>query len=399
MSPPVHDAAFAISRLSAEFADRTIEAHFSHHLLPQTKEQLRTTLLFCSAVYLIFAVTDILALGLTPLSLALFGCRLGVAVVAIASCVTNHLHPHSVGRVYLTASITEIAGMLAFVPIVLARPAELAWHAMSMGLMVLVVYLYIPNRLLYSLAISAISTLVFIVIALIAGSLTAQEQLTMVMLLALANCFGYISARRYHLIRREEFRVQSVLKNLSERDPLTGCHNRRYLQQELLNMELSRARRFRLSVAVIACDIDYFKSVNDTYGHAAGDRVLVAFAALLRGLIREKVDNLIRFGGEEFLLVLPETDLSGAMHLAERMRAALSAMTTEIAPGKTVGVTASFGVTSVNFASVTTRFPQEAVIELADQLLYAAKRDGRNTVKALEFYGRPGLHVAARAAG
>lgn len=399
MSPPVHDAAFAISRLSAEFTDRTIEAHFSHHLLPQTKEQLRTTLLFCAAVYLVFAITDVLALGFSPLSLMLFGCRAAVAVVAVASCVTNHLHPHSVGRVYLTASITEIVGMLAFAPIVLARPAELSWHAMSMGLMVLVVYLYIPNRLLYALAIGVISTLVFIAVALLTGRLTGQEQLTMVMLLSLANCFGFIAARRYNIIRREEFRVQSVLKNLSERDPLTGCHNRRYLQQELLNMELSRARRFRLSVAVIACDIDYFKSVNDTYGHAAGDRVLVAFATLLRGMIRENVDNLIRFGGEEFLLVLPETDLAGAVHLAERMRAALSTMTTETTPGKSVGVTASFGVTSVNFANVAARFPQEAVIELADQLLYAAKRDGRNTVKALEFYGRPGLHVASRAVG
>jgi diguanylate cyclase len=399
VSPPVHDAAFAISRLSAEFTDRTIEAHFSHHLLPQTKAQLRTTLLFCAAVYVVFAITDVMALGLTPAALGLFGCRIAVAVVAVASCVTNHLHPHSVGRVYLTSSITEIVGMLAFAPIVLARPAEVPWHSMSMGLMVLVVYLYIPNRLIYALAIAVVSTLVFIGVAILMGSLGGKEQLTMIMLLSLANCFGYIAARRYHLIRREEFRVQSVLKNLSERDPLTGCHNRRYLQQELLNMELSRARRFRLSLAVIACDIDYFKSVNDTYGHAAGDRVLVAFAGLLRGMIRDNVDSLIRFGGEEFLLVLPETDLAGALHLAERMRSALSAATTEIAPGKTVGVTASFGVTSVNFASVSGRFPQEAVIELADQLLYAAKRDGRNTVKALEFYGRPGLHVASRAAG
>jgi diguanylate cyclase (GGDEF)-like protein len=397
VSSPVHDAAFAISRLSAEFADKSVEAHFSHHLLPQT--QLRTTLLFCAAAYLLFAITDVLALGLSAMALVLFACRLSVGVVAVASCVTNYLHPHSVRRVYLTASVTEVVGMLAFVPIVLARPAELPWHTMSIGLMVLAVYLYIPNRLVYTLAIGSISTVVFVAVAIAGGSLSGEEQLTMIMLLILANCFGYISARRYHLIRREEFRVQSVLKNLSERDALTGCHNRRYLQQELLNMELSRARRFRLSLAVVACDIDYFKSVNDTYGHAAGDRVLVAFTALLRGMIRENVDSLIRFGGEEFLLVLPETDLAGAMHLAERMRSALSAAATEIAPGKSVSVTASFGVTSVNFANVAARFPQEAVIELADQLLYAAKHDGRNTVKALEFYGRPGLHVAARMAG
>jgi diguanylate cyclase (GGDEF)-like protein len=393
VSPPAHDAAFAISRLTAEFTDRTIEAHFNHHLLQQTKAQLRTTLLFCAVVYLVFAITDVMALGFGQVTTALFACRCLVAVVALASCVSNHLHPHSVGRVYLTASITEVVGMLAFAPIVLARPAELPWHAMSMSLMVLVVYLYVPNRLVYAQAIAACSTLVFIGLALVLGRLSSQEQLTMTMLLVLANCFGYIAARRYHLIRRVEYRVQSVLKNLSERDPLTGCHNRRYLQQELLNMELSRARRFRLSLSVIVCDIDYFKSVNDTYGHAAGDRVLVAFAALLRGMIRDNVDSLIRFGGEEFLLVLPETDLSGAMHLAERMRAALSATRTDVGAGQPVGVTASFGVTSVDFSSVAPRFPQEALIELADQLLYAAKNDGRNTVKALQFYGRASTPV------
>ncbi|QGZ43050.1 diguanylate cyclase [Pseudoduganella flava] len=384
-------------RLSAEFTDKTVEAHFSHHILPRTKAQLRTALLFCAAFYLVFWVTDVLALGLGTVAWLLFACRLAVGVVAVASCVTNHLHPHSVGRVYLTASLTEIVGLLAFAPVVLARPAELPWHAMAMSIMVLVVYLYIPNRLIYSMAIAIVSTIVFIVVAVLLNRLAAEEVLSMIMLLALANGFGCIAARRYHMIRREEFRVQSVLKNLSERDPLTGCHNRRYLQQELLNMELSRARRFRLSLAVVACDIDHFKAVNDTYGHAAGDQVLVAFASLLRGMMRENVDSLIRFGGEEFLIVLPETDLAGATHLAERMRAALAVATTQIATGHPVAVTASFGVTSVNFAHVTARFPQEALIELADQLLYAAKNAGRNAVKALEFQGRPPLQLARKA--
>ncbi len=389
MAPQVSDAAFAISPLSAEFTDRTIEAHFNHHLLAQTKAQLRTALLFCAAFYVAFALTDVLSLGFTADTLLLFGSRMLVAVVAVGSCVSNYRHPHSVRRLYATASLTEVVGMLAFVPVTLARPEDLPWHAMSMGLMALVVYVYIPNRFVYSVAIAAISSFVFVLIALALGRLPFDAMLTMTMLLLLANGFGAIAARRYHLIRREEFRVQSVLKNLSERDPLTGCHNRRYLQQELLNMELTRARRFRLGLSVIACDIDFFKAVNDTYGHAAGDQVLVSFAALLRGMIRDNVDSLIRCGGEEFLLVLPETDLAGAVLLAERMRTALAASSTQVAPGQAVGVTASFGVTSVNFAVVTQRFPQEALLDLADQLVYAAKHGGRNTVRAQEFHGRP----------
>lgn len=388
MPPYVSDAAFTISPLSAEFADKTIEAHFNHHLLAQTKAQLRTALLFCAAFYLAFALTDVLALGFTADTLLLFASRCLVAVVAAGSCISNYRHPHSVRRLYATASLTEVVGMLSFVPVVLARPADLPWHAMSMALMSLVVYVYIPNRFIYSVAIAAISSFIFVLVALTLHRLTPDDLLTMTMLLLLANAFGTIAARRYHLIRREEFRVQSVLKNLSERDPLTGCHNRRYLQQELLNMELSRARRFRLGLSVIACDIDYFKSVNDTYGHAAGDQVLVAFANLLRGMIRDNVDSLIRCGGEEFLLVLPETDLAGAVLLAERMRATLADTATQVALGQAVRVTASFGVTSVNFANVMQRFPQETLLDLADQLVYAAKHDGRNTVRATEFHGR-----------
>ncbi|TWI64382.1 diguanylate cyclase (GGDEF)-like protein [Pseudoduganella lurida] len=396
MSFPVSDAAFAISPLTAEFRDRTVEAHFSHHLLPQSKAQLRMTVMFCASCFVLFGITDVMSLGWNETTMLLVACRILVFFIAAAGCVVNYLHPHSVGKAYLTASVTEIICLLAFALAVVSRPAELPWHAMAMSIMVLVIYLYIPNRLIYAIAIAIVSTIVFVIVALILDRLKGEEMLTMTMLLTLANGFGCIAARRYSLIRREEFRVQSVLKNLSERDPLTGCHNRRYLQQELLNMELSRARRFRLSLAVIVCDIDYFKSVNDNYGHPAGDRVLVAFANMMRGMIRENVDSLIRFGGEEFLLVLPETDLAGGMHLAERMRAALSAMSTQVAPGEHVGVTASFGVTAVNFATVSARFPQEALIELADQLLYAAKNGGRNTVRALDFHGRQGVHAPRR---
>ncbi len=205
VSPQLHDAAFAISRFSAEFTDRTVEAHYSRHLLSQTKAQLRTTLLLCAAAYLIFAITDVLALGFELATFGLLACRIAVAVAATWGCVTNHLRPHSVRRVYLAASVAEIVGMLAFAPVVLARPAEVPWHAMAMGLMVMVVFLYIPNRLIYALAIALVSTLVFIALAVSLHRLPDAELLSMIMLLLLANCFGYVGAYRYNVIRREEF--------------------------------------------------------------------------------------------------------------------------------------------------------------------------------------------------
>lgn len=388
LPPLVNDAAFNISRLRAEFRDRTIESHFNRHQLPRTQSQVRLALLFCATFYVAFALTDVLALGPGNEALILLLGRISVAVSALLSCAVTYWYPHSVRRIWLGASVTEIIGMGTFMLVVLYRPDEIPWHAMAISIMALVVYLYIPNRIAYALPIGIVATIVFVALVIYQGRLTETELVTMIMLLMLSNGFGCMAAHRYALIRREEFRVQSFLKNLSERDPLTGCHNRRYLQQELLNMELSRARRFRLPLAVVICDIDHFKSVNDTHGHAAGDAVLITFANLLRSLTRENIDSVIRYGGEEFLIVLPETDLGGAVQLAERMRGALIGSGTEVAPGRVVGVTASFGVTAVNFALVEQRFAQELLVDTADRLLYAAKSSGRNNVKALEFYGR-----------
>jgi diguanylate cyclase (GGDEF)-like protein len=385
MPPHSSEAAFRISPLSAEFEDSALEMHFARHLLVQTKAQLRSSLLFCAGFYIAFALTDALALGLSVETLALFACRCVVAAVAVAGCMINQQYPHSVRRVYTSASLTEVVGMLSYIPVILLRPADLHWHAMSFTLMSLAIYVCIPNRYVWKVTIAGVSSIVFVLIALSLQRLALEDVVTMTMLLIFANGFGCVAARCFHLVYRTQFRVQLVLKNLSERDPLTGCHNRRYLQQELLNIELARGRRFRQSVSVIACDIDHFKAVNDTYGHAAGDLVLMSFAQLMRGMIRENVDSLIRNGGEEFLFVLPETDLAGATHLAERMRAALGNATTRIAPDREIRVTASFGVTSVNYISSVHHFPLEALLDLADQLVYQAKRAGRDTVRATAF--------------
>jgi len=117
---------------------------------------------------------------------------------------------------------------------------------------------------------------------------------------------------------------------LSVTDPLTGVYNRRYLN-DTLPAEIRRACRYGRPLGLILCDLDHFKRINDTYGHNAGDLVLREFAAGLRSAIREGIDWLARFGGEEFVLVLPETDLAGSVATAERLRC-LSAERVIISP-------------------------------------------------------------------
>jgi two-component system cell cycle response regulator len=164
---------------------------------------------------------------------------------------------------------------------------------------------------------------------------------------------------------------------LSLTDALTGIQNRRYLSDALPG-EVARARRFSRPLSVVMCDIDHFKRVNDTYGHPAGDAVLRDFAAMLNGRIRVDIDWVARFGGEEFVVVLPETDLDGAMRVGERLRAATAGLEVRH-EGQTIRLTASFGI-----ATASAPWPEGSVAEQllaqADLCLYLSKKQGRDRV-------------------
>ncbi len=166
---------------------------------------------------------------------------------------------------------------------------------------------------------------------------------------------------------------------MSITDPLTGIYNRGHIN-ERLPQEIRRAIRYGRDLTVILCDIDHFKKVNDTYGHLAGDEVLKEFARCLMSTIRQQVDWAGRYGGEEFLIVMPETDQAGAMILAERLRETVQQCETHF-DDCTIPVTASFGVTGFSPPDWKQSVKPEALLQQADVLLYEAKKAGRNQVK------------------
>ena len=168
------------------------------------------------------------------------------------------------------------------------------------------------------------------------------------------------------------------LRHVSIQDSLTGIANRRHFDDSL-KQEWRRALRARRPLALILFDIDYFKQYNDVYGHQAGDECLRAVAGNLARHARRPGDWVARFGGEEFAVVLSETDARGAVHLAEQMRAAIDALAiphSGSAVGRTVSISA--GVASMVPESATGE-PDE-LVQWADAALYDAKRQGRNRV-------------------
>jgi len=170
-------------------------------------------------------------------------------------------------------------------------------------------------------------------------------------------------------IARQKADTEKLI-SLAETDHLTGLYNRRKLT-ELIEEELARHRRFQHGLSVILLDTDRFKAVNDTEGHAAGDWLLKEISARITGTIRD-VDMAGRWGGDEFLVVCPETDLQGAMQLAEKLRANIA----EIPFGSLGTLTISCGVAAAETQDVNA----ESLINRADKALYAAKDTGRNRV-------------------
>jgi two-component system cell cycle response regulator len=180
------------------------------------------------------------------------------------------------------------------------------------------------------------------------------------------------SAGRMKLAQEELLSQSRVLEELIYADSLTGLYNRRFLHRELAAL-VAAARRHQRDLSVVLVDVDHFKTVNDTLGHLAGDRVLREVASRLASRLRAS-DYLGRFGGEEFLALLPDTAPADAAVVAEALRSAIESAPVP-ADGATVAVTVSAG-----WATWSGQTPEE-LVDLADQALYRAKRDGRNCVR------------------
>lgn len=244
------------------------------------------------------------------------------------------------------------------------------------------------ERFLPILMVSSRSEKRHLIDALNAGAdAFVSKPINMEELRAQIQVLGRVLDLEAHLAReiRNIQAAYKTIQEMAETDELTGMPNRRSTMRRL-ESEIARAERYGVPLSIVILDLDHFKDVNDTYGHPAGDAVLQKTARLLEQTSRDS-DFIGRFGGEEFLGILPQTGLEGAFRGAERIRAAVESQEFRTDRATRLSLTVSLGIATWKIGADDVR----AILARADKALYRAKAEGRNRVEA-EITSHDGAH-------
>jgi diguanylate cyclase (GGDEF)-like protein len=213
-----------------------------------------------------------------------------------------------------------------------------------------------------------ISTLLVVEADIALAMLNASHDLCLMYLQLLSNSLCHNN----EVVCDVQYHIRCIVEN-AKADSLTGLHNRRWLE-ETYTRELKRSNDGNFNLSAFMLDIDHFKQVNDTYGHLAGDQVLIAVAKEITRCLRPS-DMPVRYGGEEFTVFLPNTTIDNAKVIAERLRSGVEKMHIALSSGEMINVTISVGFTERQSGDTV-----ESIIKRADDALYHAKESGRNRI-------------------
>lgn len=385
---------YALSAWRGEFLHENTERAYRDHVKEATARNLIVALRVWAFLLVAFGWLDFMALGLSEGFYHLMGSRLLSAFLLLSFSVMVKYRP-GLAKNGTGVSILEVVGFFLFFIIYFVRPDITTWNIGVTVIILISLYIFIPNRVVNSniVALFGIAGTIYC-IALVGAE--PPVLVGLVFLLSLPTIIGYFAAVRLNLGNRQQYALfmetvqvnQSLQAEIKRReelevelklqattDPLTGLLNRRQYET-LFRREQERVRRHAGKLSLCVTDLDHFKKINDEYGHDVGDQVLRHISDLFVETLRH-TDIVGRFGGEEFILLLPDTDLDNAMVVIDRLREKLQASPIE-ADGKEICITATFAVTEVTAEDVTI----EDVIRRADKALYQGKEAGRNQVVA-----------------
>lgn len=390
---PVPETTHHVHRLTGQFHEQSREALYRRNIQPRVRTETSLALNVATLIYAMFAISDYFYTGLTLELTLLIIMRTLVAVSCLTLAFvlgrlgdyTRHAWLHAL-PLWILAT-----GIILIVPL---RPETLSTQVPAVVAATIAFYLLIPNLLPIAAAASLYLGIGFLVASVIAADASAVVVMRTTLLLIMTNGVGFFTLLRLEKLQRKQFallqeeRVQNrqlveeiahrkslevQLRRIAERDALTGLNTRRHFMARAEAL-LRRSRHDKAPFCLFMIDVDHFKAINDTWGHDQGDRVLVAIAEACQQSLRPQ-DVIGRFGGEEFIVALPETHLKDAQMVAERLRSKVSELTVlEAMPDHRLTVT--IGIAGVR----DEKADLDDLIQRADRALYTGKHGGRNRV-------------------
>jgi len=381
---------YRLSTWRAEFVDPGVEQAFRAHIRPQLLRDLHIVLWAWAGLLVLFAAMDYGFFGVNPANHLMVASRgLTILALLLLGMVTRR-RPIMATDGYATAAATMFAFLMFFFVFFL-RPGASTFNIGVMMVMLIAVFVCIPNRLVMASAAAVFAITGTLVVMWLLGVL-GWGQVGLLTLLAFPTMLGYFACQRLQLTTRRQYialcrseaanrqlakeierrkLLEQELKHQAITDPLTGLLNRRHFES-LFNRELERARRTGAGPCLCMIDLDHFKRVNDEHGHETGDRVLQFVADFLRAQVRQ-TDLVARLGGEEFIILMPETTLEDAAGIVERIRVELAGQSIGIGHRR-ITVTGTFALTAVSPDSDTLA----AALRKVDHALYQGKGQGRD---------------------
>jgi diguanylate cyclase (GGDEF)-like protein len=382
-----------IRRFSAEFDDFLLERRFWAETGDEQARWGRLASLIAGTVVIPLCLVDLSLVGFGPRFLVLLLIR---ALSAVPPLGMHHLlsqEPSTIRRHGLvTASCAAL--LLCYATIALLQPDLAGLDHLQIGIVLVAMFTLVPNRLVYMTALGVVTSAAWIgAVALVRGS-TGPQLLAESVAFGVVILLGYVAGSMVGTNRRQEYalrlsaelanerlraeiaRRERLERDLVERantDPLTKIANRRHFEEQAAD-EFRRCQRNHQPLSLMVIDVDHFKWINDSHGHAAGDEVLRVLSEALSEQVR-RIDVVGRLGGEEFAVLMQGADTVRAEEAAERLRARISGLRVELATGP-ARMTVSIGVTECDVW--TEQLP--GALSRADDAMYQAKAGGRDRV-------------------
>ena len=388
-APALAPLRYRISWWRAEFHDRDTEGRYRRHIEDSAARYASRVFQVWAAMWLLFGLTDYYQFGVSATLYGIWAVRLLVFFMLLGCAMLVRRRPALATSGAVMTPATMLA-LTAYFGLYFVSPDEhIRWLAAITMVVLVELFVLLPNRVVCSTGVVIYTVIgTWVSVALNISETTLARMLVLVELLLVPAVTGWIAAVRFETTRRREFvalekahreierrkGLESRLRVQARTDALTGaCNRRAYVSAA--EREIRTARLSGQPLSFVLLDLDHFKQINDTYGHAAGDAALVSMADRCRQVLRE-ADVFGRLGGEEFLFILPDTDIEQAERIAQTLRQGIAGRDF-VSDSQCFTITATLAVTALHDSDADL----DDVLRRADAMLYEGKDAGRDRVQ------------------